>query len=218
MGKQKKSNAVDITGVKNFAELVARRPAIFGEDPGSYETFQAQLMQTFAPMDGYEYALAAELVDITWEIIQARHVKTTQLRITLTDKIYDAVLEHFKDEYDRQADAEWEAHVADGGTEDNWEQTVKYDYKACSNKAEDLADRATALDKMTVRQAQTELLALGIEQTVIFHEVYFDFSARNRLDRLEDRQRILERRRRELERDYRRLQDRRPIEGEATEL
>lgn len=71
---------------------------------------------------------------------------------------------------------------------------------------------------MTATQAHTELLALGIEPSVILHNAYFDPTTRKKLDRLEDRQRILERRRRELERDYRRLQDRRPIEGEATEL
>lgn len=127
MGKQKKANAVNITGVKNFAELVARRPTIFGEDPGSYETFQAQLMQTFAPMDGYEYALATELVDITWEILQARHVKTTQMRITLTEKIYNTVLEHFEDEYRQQFSVDWNAHFAAGGDRNSFQASVQKD-------------------------------------------------------------------------------------------
>jgi hypothetical protein len=197
---------------------VARRPTIFGEDPGSYETFQAQLMQTFAPMDGYEYALAAELVDITWEIIQARHIKTTQLRVTLREKLYNVLLGLSQTEYDLRSDADWDAHVAAGGTEDNWEPAVKYDRSTWSEQAEDLAERATRLDRVTATQAHAELMALGIEQSLILHEAYVDPMTRNRLDRLEDRQRILERRRRELERDYRRVQDRRPIEGEATEL
>ena len=218
MGKQQRAGALSITGITNFAELVARRPAIFGEDPGSYEMFQAQLIQTLAPVDQYEYALAAEIVDISWEIIQARHVKTTQMRITLTDKIYEAVKEHFKDEYGRQFNAEWEAHEAAGGGEDSFKATAKYDPGTWSEQADDLAERATTLDKITATQAHSELLALGIDPSVILYEAYFDPSTRNKLDRLEERQKILERRRRELERDFRRLQDRRPIEGEATEL
>lgn len=218
MGNQQRSGALSIAGITNFAELVARRPAIFGEDPGSYEMFQAQLIQTLAPVDQYEYALAAEIVDISWEIIQARHVKTTQMRITLTDKIFKAVQDHCKEEYGKQFDAEWEAHEAAGGDEDSFEAKVKFDPGTWSEQADDLAERATTLDKVTATQAHAELVALGIDPSVILYEAYFDPSTRNKLDRLEERQKILERRRRELERDFRRLQDRRPIEGEATEI
>lgn len=218
MGKQKQASALSTIGVQNFAELVARRPAIFGEDPGSYEMFQAQLLQTLAPMDAYEYALATELIDISWEIIQARHVKATEMRLTLREKIYDAVKSYFYGQYNRQADAEWAAHIAAGGTEDDWEQTVTYDSPTRSEQAQELAERATALDKLTASQAHAELIEMEIDQSVILHKTYFEYSTRNKLDRLEERQKILERRRRELERDFRRLQDRRPIEGEATEL
>jgi len=164
------------------------------------------------------YALAAEIVDISWEIIQARHVKTTQMRITLTVKISDAVFEHFDDEYRHQFNVDWNAHLATGGDKNSFKASVRKDEDTWLERADDLAERATTLDKVTATQAHAELVALGIDPSVILYEAYFDPSTRNKLDRLEERQKILERRRRELERDFRRLQDRRPIEGEATEL
>ena len=59
---------------------------------------------------------------------------------------------------------------------------------------------------------------MGIDASSITYSAFFELGTTHRLDRLEERQYTLERRRRELQRDYERLQERRPIEANAVEL
>lgn len=206
------------SGLCSFAELVAKRPAIFGEDPGGYQTFHASLINTLAPQDSYELVLADELVQLCWQINQTRHLETTHMQRNIREQIYEAVTDSLTDTYDAQWDAEWDAHLEAGGSEHTFTPSIKRTADEWAEHAEDLAARATSLVTDTAKQAHAELSSMGIDASTITYAAFFEPGTTHRLDRLEERQHTLERRRRELQRDYERLRERRPIEARAVEL
>lgn len=218
MTEQTQNHTLSTIGMFSFAELVAKRPAIFGEDPGGYQMFHASLLRNFAPQDSYELVLADELVQLCWQINQTRHLETTHMRRNIREQIYTAVTENLTDTYDAQWDAEWDAHIEAGRSEHTFNPSTKRTPDEWAERAEDLAARATSLDTDRANQAHLELSAMGIDASTITYAAFFEPGTTHRLDRLEERQHTLERRRRELQRDYERLQERRPIEANAVEL
>lgn len=218
MPKHAAKQTVNFSSVKSFAELVAKRPEIFGEDPGAYRTFHANLMQTLAPEDSYEYLLADELIQICWQINQTRHLMTTHMRQNLLDRIYLAADDKFEEQYELALEAEQTAHRDAGGKNDTFTPTVRRTPKIWADCAQDLASRATSLDPITANKAHRELEEMGIDPSQMMHAAYFEPGTTHKFDRLDERQHTLERRRRELQRDYERLQDRRPIDASATDL
>ena len=218
MTAQTQNHTLSTIGMCSFAELVAKRPAIFGEDPGGYQTFHASLMNTLAPQDSYELVLADELVQLCWQINQTRHLETTHMRRNIREQIYAAVTNNLSDAYDARWDTEWDAHIEAGGREFTFKPSIKHTPEDWAERAEDLAARATCLITDTAHQAHVELSAMGIDAATITYAAFFEPGTTHRLDRLEERQHTLERRRRELQRDYERLQERRPIEASAAEL
>lgn len=218
MPKQNQTQAVNFAGTRNFAELVAKRPVIFGEDPGAYQTFHAHLITTLKPKDPYECVLADELVNLCWTINQTRHQITSLMRANLADRIYNAALQKFEEQFERELQQEQDAHIKAGGKFFTFKSQKKRTPDEWEERAEDLAERATSIDTDVAIKADAELRAIGVDPTMIMHEAFFKPGKTHRFDRLEERQRSLERRRRELQRDYERLQDRRPIDAEAREL
>lgn len=218
MTAQTQNHMLSDKGMYSFAELVAKRPAIFGEDPGGYQMFHASLINTLAPQDSYELVLADELIQLCWQINQTRHLETTHMRRNIREQIYSAVTDSLTDTYDAQWDAEWDAHLEAGGSEHTFTPSIKRAPDEWAERAEVLSERATSLVTDTAKQAHTELSAMGIDASTTTYSAFFEPGTTHRLDRLEERQRTLERRRRELQRDYERLQGRRPIEANAVEL
>ena len=218
MPKQSQTPTLNSTAARNFAELVAKRPVIFGEDPGAYQTFHAHLIKTLKPQDPYECVLADELVNLCWTINQTRHQITSLLRSNLTDRIYNAARQQFEEQFELELQQEQEAHIKAGGQFFTFKPTKKRTPDEWDARAEDLAERATSINTDVAIKADAELRTMGVDPSMIMHDAFFEPGKTHRFERLEERQRALERRRRELQRDYERLQDRRPIDAEAREV
>lgn len=204
-------------GLSSFAELLAPRDPLIGEDPGTYEAVHAGLMASLTPMTAYECVIAENLVAIEWEILQHRKLREDLLRQKVHSSVVDAVVDAKRQEHDHALDDTWEVHLKNGGTEDDWEAPTEFDHASAHEFAENLTDRAMEPD-MTIRtKAWEELRALGINFTDIMSKAYFpgQYAAQRPVSLHESAVMGLEKRRREVMRDYDQLQRLRLIEAEV---
>ena len=77
----------------SFAAILPRREAIVGEDPRSWEAFQASMRQSLNPGTPYEAVIAENLISIEWELLQHRRMRDAVLRKTIRSAIRDAVVD-----------------------------------------------------------------------------------------------------------------------------
>jgi hypothetical protein len=191
-------------GLTAFADLLPARDPIIGEDPGSFDGFHQAMTATLVPMTPYEGVIAENLIAIEWELLQHRRMRDACLRKTMREEIRKAVVKQLKAKHSEAMDEAWVRHVAAGGTADDWERPSHFDNDAAEQAGDDLAERATSRDSKVQATAYKRISTLGLKPVELMSEAYT--SSNVRLVRHEERLQDLERRRREVKRDFDALQ------------
>jgi hypothetical protein len=109
----------------------------------------------------------------------------------------------------------WERHVARGGTRHDWKPPYPFDEAAAKAAGLALAQRALSRDPEVQAAAYAEIAKLGRDPVDLMGEAYRTdgFDLRRHDGPIEE----LERRRREVKRDYDALQKARPLEAVVTD-
>lgn len=204
-------------GLSSFAELLAPRVQIIGEDPRTYEAVHAGLMASLVPMTPYECVIAENLISIEWELIQHRQMREAKLRELVASSVVRAIVDAKFFEHSLALDEAWEQHVASGGTEDDWEEPISFDRNSAKHEGKALVDRAMSPDIEERSQAYDELKSMEIDLIGIMSSAYIptELLADKTAQKHADAVVALENRRREVKRDFDLLQKSRPIEGEV---
>ena len=197
----------------SFADLLPRRAPIIGEDPGSFEGFHAGMMQSLLPMTPYEGVIAENLISIEWELLQHRRMRDAGLRRVVRDRVSKAVVKREEAAHDAKLYEAWDAHEAQGGTEDDWEDPFAFDGEAARVAGQTLAQNAVSRDPDTFRVACAEIEGLGLDVVDLMSRAYRSYEAS--VTKHENKLPDLERRRREVMRDFEALQKARPVEAEV---
>lgn len=202
-------------GLASFADILPARDHIVGETPGSFDGFHDGMMNSLAPITPYECVVAENLIAIEWELVQHRRMRDAGLRQRIREIIQAAVIDREKFRYESALDTAWDAHVAAGGSKDDWNPRIRSDRDAAGAEVEALAKRAVSKDLNLQEQAYAEIRELGLEPIELMGEAYRsnDRSIITHDQKLPD----LERRRREVKRDFDMLQRARPVEAEVIE-
>ncbi len=202
-------------GLASFADLLPAREHIVGEDLGSFDGFHDGMMRSLAPITPYECVIAENLIAIEWEIVQHRRMRDVGLRQNIREAIQSAVINRQEYLHETEMETAWEKHVAKGGDEDDWEDPFDFDEDAAGVEGEDLAKRTVSQDLNTREQAYAEIRELGLEPVELMGEAYRSYESpiTNHEKKLPE----LERRRREVKRDFDMLQRARPLEAEVIE-
>lgn len=199
----------------SFAEILPQRDPIIGEDPGSYETFHQGLMQSLAPTTPYECVIAENLIAIEWELLQRRHMREAAIRRHAHVAVTTAAGRQLLAAYQGEVDEKWESHEAAGGTEDDWEETDNFDEDTAWEAGDDLAERSVSTDTKIRSAAWEEIQNLGLDPVEVMSEAYT--SREGEIQKHDAKVQELERRRREVRRDFDALQKTRPLEGTVIE-
>lgn len=198
-------------GLASFAELLPSRDPIIGESPGAFAGFRESMMIALAPFTPYECVVAENLIAIEWEILQHRQMRDAALRKKMRDVIQKAVIERNKHRYALALDEAWDVHVEAGGTEEDWEDPFEFDTDAADREGEDLAERAVSTDPGRCSEAHEEIAAMGLQPIELMSQAYSQYSSP--IHKHDEKLQELERRRREVKRDYDVLQKSRPVEN-----
>ncbi|WP_223428985.1 hypothetical protein [Tateyamaria pelophila] len=192
-----------------------------GEDPGSFEVFHDGMVQSLAPLTPYECVIAENLISIEWEIFQHRRMRDAAVRKSIRNAICAAAIARGKKAYETTQQEAWDEHVEAGGTEDDWQDWYEWDdpflgeKETSRNAGLELARKAVSTDPEDYAAACAEIEAMGLTFIDLMGEAY---QPRNwQVKEHEDKLKELERRRREVKRDFDGLQNARPFEGEVIE-
>ena len=133
----------------------------------------------------------------------------------VSNHVYAAVAKREDAAYDKAFDDAWEAHEAQGGTEDDWEEPLSFDWRAARQAGQTLAQNAVSRDPDVFQAACAEIESLGLDVLDLMSEAYrsYEGSVKAHENKLPD----LERRRREVMRDFEALQKARPLEAKVIE-
>lgn len=202
-------------GLASFAEILPSRAPIVGEDPGSFQDFHDGLMRALAPFTPYECVIAENLIAIEWELVQHRRMRDAGLRKDVREAVCRAAVEREQDKLDEARFADWYKFVSEGGDERDWKDPFEFDSEAAEKLGANLAARATSHDREAQAEAVAEILEMGITPVEVMSEAYTN--PLNPAERHDTKIQELERRRREVKRDYDALQKARPINGEVIE-
>ena len=202
-------------GLTRFADLLPARESIVGEDPGSFDGFREGMTSTLAPLTPYEAVIAENLIAIEWELIQHRRMRDAGLRKIIRDTICTAVIAREEVAHETTLDEEWDKHQKAGGMEDDWEPSGSFDRAAAVVTGDALAAQAISPDPAETAAACQEIEAMGLNVVELMGEAYRTHSAPVRQH--DEKGQELERRRREVKRDFDTLQKARPIEAEVIE-
>lgn len=202
----------------SFAELLPSRDPIVGEDPGTFDGFRAGLFQSLGPATPYECVIAENLVLIEWELLQHRAMREACLLRSIRPAIAKAVRGQMRREHLQAMDEAWDEYVEQGGAEDDWEEPYKFDAEAADEAASKLVDQATSRDPQVQAAAYAEISQLGLSPLELLSEAYRgtlgeSFQTDQSAEYHDAKIRELERRRREVKRDFDQLQQSRPDKG-----
>ena len=197
----------------SFADLLSARAPIIGEDPGSFAGFHTGMMQSLLPMTPYEGVIAENLIAIEWELLQHRRMRDAGLRKVVSSQVSQAVVKREQAAHDAKLDEAWDAHEAKGGTEDDWEDPFSFDRKAAWAAGQTLAQNAVSRDPDTFQASGAEIAGMGLNIVDLMSVAYV--SNTDSVAKHETKLPDLERRRREVMRDYDALQRARPVEAQV---
>lgn len=215
MAKTPKRPDAKVFGLASFKQLVAARDPIIGEDANGYKTFHQALTAALAPATPYECVIAENLIAIEWELLQHRRMRDASIRKAMRDKIRLAVIDRYKKEV---RDESWQEHLATGEPEENWEEPDSLDdedQKDAEKAGKDLAERALSSDREIQATAYQEIIDLGLKPIELMSETYG--SKNITLIQHEEQLQGLERRRREVKRDFDALQRMRSVKSSFME-
>lgn len=202
-------------GLSAFADMLSVRPPIIGEEPGSRDVFHEGMTAALAPRTAYECVIAENLIAIEWELLQHRRMREAFIRAWIRESICGAVVRQRKAEHDAVVSRARKKHVASGRPEWEFVFPSGFDEGKAAQLGHDLAERATSSDQRVMDEAYREIEALGMKPIDLMSEACTSDSPD--LLRHEEQLKDLERRRREVRRDFEALQKLRPIEVGAIE-
>jgi hypothetical protein len=211
MPKDLTSPSPERFGMTSFADLLPARDPILGEDPGSFRGFHQGLMQSLTPFTPYECAVAENLVAIEWELLQHRRMRDANLRKVIHQSVSDAVVAREQDRHEVALDAAFDKFIAAGGDENAWKEPFTFDKAAAQKMAEGIAARTVSHDPDLQAKASAEVVALGLQPVELMSAAYLTWNAP--AAKHDDKIQALERRRREVKRDYDALQKARPVKA-----
>jgi hypothetical protein len=197
----------------SFAELLPARDPIAGEDPGSFAGFHAGMMASLAPVTPYECTLAENLIAIEWERLQHRRMRDASLRNAIREAICAAFLAKHGAILMGELEEDLQMHLESGGKDEDWSEPFEIDEDALREEGEALAQKAMSPDAAQQTVAWDEMTKLGIAPVDLMGEAYRD--ARGDAMRHEPRIVDLEKRAREVRRDFETLQKAQPFEARA---
>ena len=206
-------------GLTSFADLLAPRSSIPGQDPDTFEAVRAGIFASLAPVTPYECLIAENLVAIDWELLQHRRMRGDLLRQSVVSDVTKAAIDFKWKEYEVHWNADWKRHEEAGGTEDTWTEPPEFDEDAAVKGSSELLANAQASDPTTRAEALHQIQAMGINLSDVLSQAHLgaEFGPQARAARLADEIVALEKRRREVLRDYAALTKIRPIEAEVIE-
>ncbi|MEY8118866.1 hypothetical protein AB9F26_11435 [Falsihalocynthiibacter sp. BN13B15] len=200
-------------GLARFADLLPAREHIVGEDPGSFDGFHEAMMQALAPLTPYEGVIAENLIAIEWELIQHRRMRDAGLRAAIRDAVIKAVIATGRADHEALLDAHFDKHTEAGGTQDDWEEPFSFDTEAAKASGAELAAQAISKDPAELTAASKEIEAMGQNVVELMGGAYRTSGVQVRHH--DQKGQELERRRREVKRDFDALQKARPVVAEA---
>ena len=202
-------------GLTSFAELLPARDHILGEDPGSFDGFRGGMMQSLVPVTPYEGVIAENLVAIEWELLQHRRMRDAGLRKVIRNHIRHAVIRREQAAHERALDQAFDLHEARGGTNEDWEEPFSFDEEAAERKGDALAAKADPARPEGFTAACSEIEELGLNPVELMGAAYQ--ASGKMVSMHEEKLQELERRRRDVKRDFDALQKARPTAPETIE-
>ena len=162
--------------------------------------------------------IAENLVQIEWELLQHRAMREACLLRSIRPAIGTAIKEQKRTEYEEALDEAWDKHVGKGGGEDDWEVSFEFDEEGADEAADELVTRVMSRDPQVQTAAYAEIAELGLSPLELLSEAHRgtlgEGFQRDKSPEFHDEKiRELERRRREVKRDFDQLHQSRPDEG-----
>jgi hypothetical protein len=204
-------------GLASFAELLTSRAPMPGEDPHSFDTFRRGLLASLTPATAYECVVAESLVAIEWELLQRRRMREASLRKTISEAILKSAMSCARAihnaEVDKARDEDWDEFIAAGGDGEEWDDPYPFDQDAAEERVAKLVDEVLSNIATTQAAAHKALTEMGVDLIGLMGAAYAQtFGEAVRHD---TKTQELERRRREVRRDYDAILSARPIEHEG---
>lgn len=173
------------------------------------------MIQSLGPVTPYKCVIAENLVQIEWDLLQHRAMRDACLLRLIKPAIAKAVRAQKRADYEQALDEAWDEHAEKGAGEDDWEAPFEFDHDEAENTDDDLVARATSRNPSVQAAAYAEISELGLSPLELLSEAHRgtlgDNFASNKTAELHDAKiRELERRRREVKREYDLLQQSRP--------
>ncbi len=203
-------------GLESFSDILPSRDPIIGEEPGSFATFSEAMTLSLSPATPYESVIAARLIQLEWELIQQQRMLDASLRSDIAQEIIKATVRSYKQNYESVMNDSFDAHIDGGGVDETWDPPYEFDEAAAEADAEDLAMRAISHDREIQAKAYAEITDLGLAPINLLsaahvNRLYADSPTRIHGAAMER----LERRAREVRRDFDLLRKARPIIEDA---
>lgn len=204
-------------GLESFAQLLSPRAPLVGENPETHEAFHAGLLASLNPGTPHEAVIAENMVSIEWELRQHHAMRDASIRRLLTSAVTRAYVELARTDYDKAMGEDYNKHLAARHAEP-WDAPYEFDAQAAEQTAQQLLDRATARDPQVRAAAEAELAQLGMDALDLLSAAtrgaLTDGNGADDAPEFHDAKiRELERRRREVKRDYDALTQARADEG-----
>jgi len=215
MSKDLQIPSAERFGLASFAELLPRRDPIIGEAPGSFDGFRGGMMRSLMPFTPYECVIAENLISIEWELVQHRHMREANIRQQIKATVRKAVFDHERELVQDELEASWEAHVKAGGDGEDWDTTSIFDHKSAEELADELSAMSCSPDPQSQAEAHEQLAQLGLDPIKMMSDAFLERGVP--AEQHDQKVQELERRRREVKRDYDALQKSRPIDGQVIE-
>ena len=200
-------------GLSSFADLLSPGGPLFGEDWDAFETLRDGLYASLAPITAYEATMTESLIAIEWELVERRKMRRDSLQEHVKQMIVAAHLKSAKAIFAEQENDALEAHIEAGGSAQNWRYGYYLDEDIERDEGRDLAERALSKNSKERNEALKEIDELDIDFELALGTAYTyqHGSAVAHEEAVKD----LEKRRREVMRDYEALQRMRPIDVEV---
>jgi hypothetical protein len=209
-------------GLTSFAELLFEGSDAIGEAEGSFETFHEHLLQSLMPMTAHERVLAENIITVEWEISQLTRAMRASVRrgveqdirhhiIHIHQAAYNAEMDKLRKEHQPASDQSFDFNQILG---DQFKVPYEFDPILAETEAEDLIQRLHS-KKPEIKKCAHDDLSVTFKHA---EDILADQYKRGNVFQMHsDRIATLEERRRDLKKDYDRLQQFRPIEGIAEE-
>ena len=200
-------------GLSSFADLLSPKGPLFGEDWDAFETLHDALYVSLAPITAYEATMAESLIAIEWELVERRKMRRDSLQEHIKQMIVAAYLKSAKESFAGEEREALEKHVEEGGSAQNWSYGYYLNEDYVKDEGRDLAERALSKNPKERKEALKEIEELDIDFELALGTAYANQhgSAFAHEEAVKD----LEKRRREVMRDYEALQRMRPIAVEV---